>query len=222
MRPGGLALLIDMGASAVDHPLVAKYRTALTLGSLREDVWYLPGIRVIYEHLSDSHFGGSGWMPGGVIPFLWPGASARASRYFRRALRAYRRGDPAAAFVQLGKSAHLLADMACPAHVRRVIHRTDPYEWYVEGNARTLRELPLPELPPMAEAAAVTASLSRFTRDFAPDRTNNAFGRLMRRLGLYKPLRRTDCEAQARAIIPVAAAHTAELIRAFLREARVS
>ena len=64
-----------------------------------------------------------------------------ADRTFARAVELKRAGRIAGGFVQLGRVAHLLADMACPNHVHRVWHLQDPFEWWVESHAPMLSTL---------------------------------------------------------------------------------
>jgi hypothetical protein len=214
----GLALVIDGALARLGSAPARRYRQALVLGSLREDVARIPGGSGVFEHLSFSHFGG-GWLPGGYLPLLWPGPRFKVGRYFRRALALARAGRRAAAFVTLGRACHVLTDMACPVHVHRVIHEADPFEWYVEVHAGELGATAAAPVPLDARSpAALVASLAAVTRACAPDRTRNAFGRLLRRLGLRRPVPRREIRRQARELIPQAAAHVAALIALFLRE----
>src|SRR5688500_16222553 len=146
MRSNGLCLIADRAVQLVEHPLVTRYKDALVLGALREDVLYIPVAKKIVEHLSFSHF----WkppLPGGFLPLLWPGPRFKANRFFARAMREHHRGKTAAGFVQLGRAVHLIADMSCPVHAHRAIHDGDPYEWWVEANTKTLASLPVREVP---------------------------------------------------------------------------
>src|SRR5947209_17999560 len=92
-----------------------RWRKALILGSLREDVLYLPGICAVTEYPSFSHFCRPG-VPGGYVPFVWPGPHHVVRRLHRRACEASARDDIASAFVQLGRLVHVLTDMSIPAH----------------------------------------------------------------------------------------------------------
>ncbi|MBI3557134.1 MAG: hypothetical protein HY074_12795 [Deltaproteobacteria bacterium] len=219
MRINGLSLIISMATRELNDPLINHYEKAIILGAFREDVWYIPGVKSVIEHLSLSHFYGSG-LPGGFFPFLWPGARAKSNRFHARAVNHFRAGNKAAAFVQLGRAAHLLADMACPVHVHRVVHETDPYEWFIEGNRARL--LALPAVRSQTEpkrASDLIEAMSRFTESFESDKTNSPHGRLLRRLGARSILTRETVAAQAEKIIPVAAGHTAALFQLFLRRA---
>jgi hypothetical protein len=112
--------------------------------------------------------------------------------------------------------------MGCPVHAQRVAHLTDPYEWYVEGHARALRALPVPQVPDRDEASELVESLSAVAQAFPADRTNNAWGHLLWRLGLREKADRRTCAAQAEALIPMAAGHAAALLRLFLRRVGVA
>ena len=223
MLANGLALVIERALAELEGGDVRearRHRKALLLGALREDVARVPLGTRVFEHLSLSHFGGGRW-PGGFLPF-WPGPRYKVRRFFRAALAHARAGVSGAAFVSLGRACHVLIDMACPAHVHRVIHETDPFEWYVEVHAATLADARLtPPVPPPAlhDPAALVTSLSAVTRRSRADRTRNVLGRWLRRLRLLRPLPASEIARQARALIPQAAAHVAALIRVFL-EAR--
>jgi hypothetical protein len=216
----GLALVIQRALVelAGDRAQEARrHRKALLLGALREDVTRVPFGTRVFEHLSFSHFGGGRW-PGGFLPF-WPGPRYKVRRYFRAALAHRRAGAHGAAFVALGRACHVLTDMACPPHVHRVVHEADPFEWYVEVHAAALADARLtpPVAPPALDnPAALITSLSAVTRRSIPDRTRNLVGRWLRRLGLLRPVAAREIAAQARALIPQAAAHVARLIRLFL------
>ena len=217
MLANGLALVIDRAVANLPSTEARRYRKALVLGSLREDVARTPGGAGVFEHLSFSHFGG-GWLRGGYLPLLWPGPRFKVRRSCRRALARARAGNRAAAFVTLGRACHVLTDLACPVHVHRVIHETDPFEWYVEMHADQLSAAPARAAPDARSPVALVASLAAITRACAPDRTRNAFGRLLRRLGLRRAVPRHEIRRQAHLLIPQAAAHVAALISLFLGE----
>lgn len=221
MRYGGLQLVIGLAVRKLDDPWFNRFHDALVLGAIREDVTYQPRRRKIREHWSLSHFSGR-HLGGGFIPFLTPSAPAQAQVHVDRALAAWRAGQHARAFVQLGMASHLVIDMACPVHASRVAHLTDGYEWYVEANGSRLAALPF-EIPRQyASARDAAAGLAAFTQRFAPDRTNHHWGRLLKRLGLRRSLGRSDFAAQAESIIPTAAGHLAAVYLTFIEAARPS
>ncbi|MBA2540318.1 MAG: hypothetical protein H0V17_11825 [Deltaproteobacteria bacterium] len=216
MRINGLQMLVERAADRVDAPLVQRYRRAITLGALREDVVYVPGTPRPFEHLSFSHFWGPARI-GGFVP-LWPSARVAADHQFRRALREHERGNAAAGFVALGRTAHLLADMACPVHVHRVVHSAgDGYEWYVEAHVDTLAALAVPEPPRATRASQLIESLARFTHRFPADRTQHPLGRWLIRRGLARSLPQDEIRAAAHQIIPVAIAHMTALLALYAR-----
>jgi hypothetical protein len=217
VRYNGLCLVIDMAARVLDAPLVDKYKKAILLGAIREDYWYLPLVRTTVEQPSLTHFYGPG-LPGGFVPFLTPGTRTKASQLYRRALAEARAGKLAAAFVQLGRTSHLLTDMGCPVHVHRVVHETDPYEWYVESHRRELIESKVPTPPDARTVKELIEGLAAFTQKFRPDRTNSLYGRILRKAGIWKAATREEVAAQAKAIIPMAASYNVALMRLFLRE----
>lgn len=217
MRLNGLFIVIDLALRELDNPLLDLYRKPLILGSLREDVWYIPGAKTVIEHLSFSHFYHPS-KPGGIVPYLWPGPRIKAEKFHRRAVRLFREGQRAAGFVQLGRVAHLITDMCCPVHVHRTVHETDPFEWWVEGNKKTLLGLPVPFVADADRPSELVEGLARYTQDFATDPTNNGIGRVMKRLGRWKPVSSKEAGEQARALIPMAAGTTAALLRLYLRD----
>ena len=222
MLPNGQTTVIDMAVRAVGDVTLTRHRPALLLGALREDVNYFPVLGIVLPKASFTHFYKPG-LPGGLVPFVTPGPRLRANRLVAAALGAYRDGREAAAFVTLGHAAHLLVDMACPVHAHRTVHMIDdPYEWYVEGHADTLRALPVAAWPDRARASELVDGLARFTQAFAPDGTHSPWGRLLRRLGARTALTTRTIAEQARALIPAAAGATAALLRLFLREARAA
>jgi hypothetical protein len=218
VRYNGLFIVLDLAIRSLDEPLVNRYRDALVLGSLREDVWYFPVIDLVFEHWSFSHFYAPP-LPGGYLPLIWPGPRSKGELFYRRALREHRRGRVAAGFVQLGRVAHLMTDMCCPVHVHRTVHQTDPFEWYVEGNKKTLLALPVPAVPDAAKPSDLLRDLADHTRHFRDDRTNHHLGRVLRRLGLRRSVSAREAGAQARELIPLAAGYTASLLRLYLRDA---
>jgi hypothetical protein len=215
MRYNGLQLVIRLAVRKLDAPLLTRYQDALVLGAIREDIVYLPRTKKIHEHWSLSHFSGR-YLGGGFIPFVTASAPRKAQAYFDQALKAWRDGQQARAFVQLGMASHLLIDMACPVHASRVAHMTDGYEWYVEANCAQLAALPFQMARQYASAHDAVAGLAAFTRQFRPDRSNHHWGRLLKSIGLRKTLSRAEFAAQAAQIIPVAAGHLAALYLMFL------
>lgn len=213
MLANGLLLIVDRAAEASERRLALRHLNALRLGVLREDVRRLPLLGVVYEHLSLTHFGGVG-APGGFFPYLWLGPGSAADAYYDEALARARAGKLAAAFVQLGRASHLLCDMACPCHVRRVIHETDPYEWHVETHAEALARLPLPGIPTARRPSDLIRGLAALTARHEADASHSLIGRVLRR----KSLSREAVASQAEALIPAAAAHVASLLRLFESE----
>lgn len=212
MLANGLALVADLAARSAGCPVALRRRKALILGSLREDVLLLPWGRVT-EYPSFSHFYHPA-LPGGFLPFLWPGPRSSAGRLHRRARALAARGDEAGAYVLLGRIMHLLADMGIPSHAHRVPHERDPFEWYVEAHVASLRDLPVPHVA-SAPPAVLVESLARCCAAYAPDPTNFPLGRWMRRHGLVRKPSADEIAAQARALIPLAAGHGAALLRGF-------
>jgi len=194
--PNGHLAVIDMAVRVVNHPLAVRYRKSIILGALREDVWYFPVIGSTWEHLSISHFYKPP-LPGGFIPFVTIGARHEVNRFFRRALREYRAGRVASAFVQFGRGNHILADMLCPVHSQRVFHQHDPFEWHVETHIEELKRLPVPAVEDGDRPSDFVEGLARFAGQFPVDARLAA--------------------EQARQLVPMGAAYTAAHLRMFLR-----
>jgi hypothetical protein len=216
MRLNGLWVVVELAARKVAHPVVDRYKRALVLGSLREDVWWIPGLRVVFEHLSFSHFYEPP-VPGGFLPLVWPGPRTKAELFFRRAVRAHRTEGTAAGFVQLGRVVHLVTDMCCPVHAHRALHDTDPYEWWVEGNTKKLLALDVPDVPDVPRARDAIEAMARFCKPYRADFSNHPTGRALRRLGVLRAVTSREAGEQARALIPAAAAHAASVLRLYLR-----
>jgi hypothetical protein len=220
MRYNGLNLVIGMAVAKLDAPLLQRYQDALVLGAVREDVLFLPvkGKGRIWEHWSFSHFSGP-LLGGGFIPLLYPGAPASAQRYFNAAVASWQRNQHGKALIELGRASHLLIDMACPVHAHRVAHFTDGYEWYVEGNCDTLKVLSFDIPDHQRPVRDIVRAMARFTQQFAPDRSNHHWGRLLKSWGLRRSLTRDEFAQQAAQIIPTAAGHLAAMYRQFLERA---
>ncbi len=215
MRINGLALLVNNAVKVVPAPALRRYREAIVLGSLREDVSYLPGLGAVVGDCSLSQFY-KRRLPGGFVRFLWPGARSKGAYFFRKAVREYRAGRRGAGFVQLGRVAHLLSDMACPVHVHRRVHDTDLFEWYIESHCEELGALPVPPIPEVGSPAQLIASLARFTARFTADATQWPVGRALKKRGIMRAIPKAEVAQHARAIIPVATAHMAGLFRLYL------
>jgi hypothetical protein len=216
MLRNGLYFVASEAAEAAESPLARAYRASLILGSLREDVIALP-LLGFTEYPSFSHFGGVG-LPGGYLPLLWPGPGSSVSRLYRRALHEARRGRIAAAFVALGRGAHVLSDVSIPSHARRVAHERDPFEWWIEGNLAALRGTKASEAAPLPRKPADLArSLAAHAARFAPDRTSTPLGRVLRRAGHYKPVQAAEARRQALELIPDAVSHVRALLDAACR-----
>ncbi|MDB4996790.1 MAG: hypothetical protein JWM74_4222 [Myxococcaceae bacterium] len=221
MLRNGLYLVAQMSVRASGDEAAAHWEKALVLGSLREDILFVPLLHRLTEYPSFSHFYRPG-LPGGYLPLLWPGPRSAVDRLYARALREHRAGRQASAYVSLGRILHIVTDVCIPSHANRVAHDSDPFEWYVEGNLDTLRALPIPALPQPAASArrpsALVESLARTASRFRPDGTNHPLGRLLRRAGLRRKVTAREAADQAKTLIPLAAAHGAGVLTMFARD----
>lgn len=210
----GFMVVIDMALESLGRPDFSRQRDALVLGAFREDVCYLPVVQLVYQSPSLTHFYRR-HRPGGFIPYVYPGPMQRTQKFFARAVAQYQRGRYASAFVQLGRAIHPLIDMSCPVHAQGVAHATDPLEWCVEAMHDELRELPVDHVSDANSAGEIVEHMALFAQNFAADKTNNPWGRLLRRWGWRNPVSAALARAQARILIPRAAGCTAALLRLF-------
>jgi hypothetical protein len=114
-----------------------------------------------------------------------------AQGHFATALRYYQANELAAAYYWLGHAAHLLQDMAVPAHSlldEHVFQGDDSYEKYADGHYREygaeqapaspllILDYPHQDLPPGAdrELAALFYSLAAYSAQFDSDDANGA------------------------------------------------
>ncbi|HVY24947.1 MAG TPA: hypothetical protein VHB79_00295 [Polyangiaceae bacterium] len=215
MLRNGLYYVAGEAAGSACEPLARKYRASVILGSLREDVIALP-VAGFTEYPSFSHFGGCG-LPGGFLPLLWPGPRSSVSRLYRRALGHAGRGRLAAAFVALGRAAHVLTDVCIPSHVHRAAHERDPFEWWIEGNLPELSRLE-PQVAPPARAVELVQNLATRSAAFAPDRTNTPWGRALRRRGRLRGVPAAEARRQALELVPHAVSHVRALLEQACRE----
>jgi hypothetical protein len=219
MLKNGLWLVAHAAAERAASHDARRYRAALVLGSLREDIlWVAPfGLT---EYPSFRHFGGRG-RPGGYLPF-WPGPRRTADVLYRHALRRSRAGDRAGAFVDLGRILHVITDVCIPSHVHRAAHDRDPFEWHVEGNVDRLRALPVPAVARVERPSELVASLAREAARHRADRTNTPIGRFLRRAGIARAVDAREARAQADVLIPLAIAHATALLDMFDYDASFS
>ncbi len=216
MRPNGFIVVIDLALKKSDHPLLNAYRKTLILGAFRENVYFTPVLDLVTLNPSFSHFY-QRRLPGGILPFVWPGPRAMADWHFRKSIEKYRAGKRASAFVQLGRVSHLLTDMACPVHAQSVFHSTDPFEWAVEAMKEELLFSSIPGSRSGRSASVLVESLARFTQDFEAEKTNNPWGYVLKCAGVLSNIRTDLVRSQVKTLIPQAAAHTIQLFELFLR-----
>jgi len=216
----GFIVVVDKALEALAEPVVQRHRDAILMGAFREDVCFLGRSGMVIPSASMTHFLRPGW-PGGFIPFVWQDAAQRARMFYDRAVREHREGRQASAFVQLGRAVHPLIDMACPVHAQGVAHKSDPYEWNVEAMAKELRALPAAPFSSGNSVEAIVRGLAACGQRFSADKTTSPWGRVLRRMGLRKPVGKAEVREQARILIPQAAGATAALFRLFLEECPV-
>ena len=200
----GIITVVDLALKETRVPGLAAHRDAILWGALREDVWCLPIVRAVVPNPSLSHFERTRGR-GGFIPLLTPSARVRAQKCAVRALALHAQGDEPRAWIQLGRAAHALIDMACPVHAQGRVHTADPYEWAVEAMAEELRDCAVPPVESAASFGEITANLAR-----AAQRVN-ASG-----------VRAAEARHQASQLVPLAAGHLARFLELYADRARAS
>jgi len=212
----GLYHVAEQAAVTTNDARVLRYRHVLALGSLREDVIVFP-TGYFTEYASLRHFGGRG-LPGGFFPLLWPGPRWEVAKRYRYALAFGQERKWSAAFVQLGRIAHIVSDMSIPSHVHRYAHGYDPFEWWVEGNLPKLRGLPIPDVPIPDDPRQSITRLAAITATHSPDATNTPVGQWLKKTGLARPVKSREAGEQARALIPEAIGTMRALLQRFLQD----
>jgi hypothetical protein len=138
----------------------------------------------------------------------------RAQRLYARAVRERSR----AGFYWLGRAAHLVGEMAAPAHAQSSYHwYGEPFELYVESHAGELRALRAADVAP-ADARSLARGLAERAQQVYADRTRNVPGYIAYKLGLRRRPTDAEVEEQARALVPLGAGYTAALFARFLEE----
>jgi hypothetical protein len=191
----GHRLLLEKAAAAVAHPLLDAHAGALVEGCFREDEYSI-----------------------GLTHFAYA-APWRAGRLFARAVRGHA-SSAREGFWWLGRAAHLVSEMASPAHAQGSFHwYGDAFELYLEQHCDELRGLPVADVPPDG-AEALARGLALEARRHHADRTRNLPGYLAYRLGLRRRPTEAEVLAQVRELVPLGAGYTAALFRRFLAEVR--
>lgn len=211
MLPATHAFLVEHALAAVDHRGLRERAALIQAGCADEDLVRLPlvGWRVQSPGLSHTYRPGRRRGELGA-----PSALARIERLVDDAARLWSRAPDRAAH-HVGRACHLLGDVAVPARTRGVWHMLgDPYERWVDQHLDLLAVEP--RLPPATAPtlAALVDRLARMAAAHTADTTRSPWGALALRLG--RPRAIVDdatAERQARALIPVALAHHAGMLR---------
>jgi hypothetical protein len=77
----------------------------------------------------------------------------------------------------------------------------------------------VPDVPDEQSVSNLVHDLATYTSNFRADNTNNWPGYVMRKLGVWQPMKAKEAGEQARELIPMAAAYTVSLLRMYLRDA---
>ena len=191
----GHRLLLESAAAAVADRGLTAQAGALLDGCAREDR-YSVGL---------THFGYA--------------APWRAGRLFAKAVRAHAKSERDG-YWWLGRAAHLVSEMASPAHAQGSFHwYGEPFELYLEEHCDELAALEPAAVAP-ADAASLARGLANHARTFFADRTRNLPGFVAHRLGLLRRPTADEVREQAQALVPLGAGYTAALYRSFLARVR--
>jgi len=131
----GFITVIDMALTALDRPFLHRHRDGA-------DPRRFSGRRLLRAGHSSlfsralAHALPPPRAAGRIRSFRLARASRRADKFLERAVREFAAGREASAFVQLGRAAHPLIDMACPVHAQGVAHAADPFEVVRRGARR--------------------------------------------------------------------------------------
>lgn len=207
MLPNGIVVTLDLAletgeAWGEDEPLLYSM---LLLGLFREDIALLP-----------LPFGQSLSFPSLSLGHLWPLSKWRFSYLYKKSIRLARKKRWAKSYYFLGRSLHVLVDMACPVHAHPVCHYLrDPYERYVEHHAQALKQLPVPNVMNDAASVSMTSYITRLAtqaRQEQADRTQSPWGKLAKKAGFCRPLNYAVIAPQAHRLIPLAAGYVRRLL----------
>lgn len=180
MLPNGLIQILDLALSdnITLTPVGRKSYALLVLGLFREDCFVLPVLQKAMPSLSLGH--------------IWPLSRIRFRYLYRKALGFAKNGERERSLVFLGRALHVLADMACPAHVTAKWHYLhDPFERAVESQRNEFSQ----------DDVTLVESLTTMTTDFVA-----ALASQTRQIG-----KTASVAEQVRRLIPLAAAHARRL-----------
>jgi len=210
MLPNGIVLTLDMAlqqgeAWGEDESLL---HSMLLLGLFREDIALIP-----------LPFGRSLSFPSLSLGHLWPMSKWRFSYLYKKSIRLARKKRRAQSYYYLGRSLHVLVDMACPVHAHPVCHYLrDPYERYVEYHAQALKQLPVPDVAKEGASVSISSyitALATQARLEQADRTQSPWGKLAKKAGFCRPLNHAVIAPQAHRLIPLAAGYIRQLLDAY-------
>jgi hypothetical protein len=182
---------------------------ALVDGHRREDDHVVFGLHFRAPGLSHTY------RPGRPFGELF--ATNAKTKMLRAVRRAARSRSRARAASLVGRACHLLGDMAVPARTRGVWHLAgDPLEAWLEERSDDLAALVPPSLAIAGgDPDSIADALARASSAFEADTTRTPWGRVaFERFGRGTRLDAGAIALQARAILPLAVASTAALLRA--------
>lgn len=211
MLPLGLVVTLDLavGPAGSRTPRRRERYAAMILGMFREDVLCLPVLDRVSISPSLRHH--------------YPHSRRYCARFVDEALTEARGGRDVQGAFLLGRALHVLIDMACPVHAQAALHYLDdPFERHVDAHIAALGRLAVPPLPAGVREGSIEGvvdSLAGAARREKADRTRTPWGRVLRRLGRRTPVTGAQVAAQARRLIPLAAAHARVLTSRFDRAA---
>jgi hypothetical protein len=185
-----------------------EFRRDIIQGNDDEDVhivpfvkWRLRAAGLTHTHVPNGRFGELGF----------PSAKSQCMLFLEKARHERR---PARAAWWIGRTCHLLGDVAVPARANRIWHiEGDPLEAWIEARVESFRDVVLPEIAKKAPEEIVE-ELARFAATFPADTTRTPWGRA--RFQWFDDGRKLDNEElaeQARLLVPLVIAYTKTLLQ---------
>jgi hypothetical protein len=189
-------------------PRAQRFRRELLAGNDDEDVVLVPvfGWRLRAAGLTHTH------VPNGRLGELGFPSAKRQCMVFLAKSRHETNAERAAWWV--GRTCHLLGDVAVPARANRVWHlEGDPLEAWIETRVDTFRGMEIADTKAI-KPDEIIEELACAASKFAADTTRTPWGRAAHRwLGRGKMLDETELAKQARIMVPMAIASTKALLQ---------
>ena len=179
-------------------------------GSLKADysLWHLclGGITHFYDPLKEKGY------------FLFKSAKTKGIQFFKKAVKAYKKGKIKRSMIFLGVAVHLLADTAIPAHTKAVMHIPslfqDNLEIYMNKNLQLVKMyINHVKVAIKEDLDEYFDDLAHVSKDFKNGRVG-LFPFLSRVFGVKK-LSKEELENQTKELGPLAISYTMGLLTKF-------